>query len=53
MKRYVVTIEYQNINRKNSLIIWAETEEEAKKIALKIWECTIYKRIDAIEDKNY
>ena len=50
MKRYKVTIEYKNINRKNHLIIWAYNKEEAIKIALKKWDCTEYKKIYAIEE---
>ena len=52
MKRYKVTIEYQNINRKNHLITWAENENDAIKFALKAWESTMYKKIYAIEEKE-
>lgn len=52
MKRYKVTIEFQNINRKNHLIIWAENKNDAIKFALKDWGCTMYKKIYAIEEKE-
>lgn len=52
MKRYKVAIEYHSNNRKNHLIIWADSKEDAIKLALKKWESTIYKRIDAIEEKK-
>ena len=51
MKRYLVTIECQN-GRKNQLIEWAETEDEAKARALKAWgNPTIWKAISAVDTK--
>lgn len=51
MKRYLVAIECQN-GRENQLIVWAETEEEAKARALKWWgNPTIWKAISAVDTK--
>lgn len=36
MKKYKVEVEFNN-KRINSLIIWAETPERAKEIAVKWW----------------
>ena len=46
MKRYEVTVILKN-NRKNTLIIWADNEQEAITIACKSWGCIIYKSITA------
>lgn len=49
MKRFIVTVEFHNCNRKNELGVWAENAEEAKARAIKWWGITMYKNISAIE----
>ena len=51
MKRYEVVIILIN-NRRNSMIEWADTEEQAIKQALRSWgNPTIYKSITATDTK--
>lgn len=52
MKRYEVTIKYIGINRKNSLVIWADDKETAIQRALKFWgNPDIYEWIEAVDTK--
>ena len=52
MKRYEVTIKYLNINRKNSLIVWAQDGDSAITQALKWWgNPSEYEWIEAIDTK--
>lgn len=47
MNKYIVTIEFYGINRKNQLVCWAENEDAAIKFALRSWKSTQYKSIEA------
>ena len=49
-KRFLVTIEYVDINRKNQIVIWAEDEEKAKRLALRGWgNPSMFKSITAVD----
>ena len=54
MKRYEVVITYNWCNRQNKLIVWADSEEQAIKRAMKSWgNPTMYKSVTATDTKYF
>lgn len=48
-KKYIVTIEFRN-GRRNQLVKWCESEEKARRLALRDWgNPAIFEWIEAIE----